>query len=633
MDERKKNIPNKLEMSERELYSKKGSIKNITRHELHTKDHSIPQSWDSSQQEMTKKKKKKHLMHSKKFRTLFFLAVVFFLGSLFFTFFTFFQGGAIVSNSNIDIIVLGNSFVDGGEELPLQIKVANRNRTSIEIADVLVEYSKGVGGVNDVARERISLGEIGSGRIVEEIVNISLFGEQGSTRDVNFTLEYRVENSNAVFVKNYTYQVTIATSPVDVRLTGPNTVISNQIFTTDVRVVQNSTEVTKNMMVSVNYPSGFRFERAEPKPDFGNNTWFLGDLAPGVEKNIKIEGAIRASNGEERIITVMSGSQNPKDEQVIGVQFTSTPLQIEIGTPFVSANISSGEQNQNDSNQITISSTGESTFTVNWENELSNSLSNLEIRARFSGNGFDPSRVTVNQGFFDNNQNTITWNQTNNSNLNNIQPGQTGQLSFSLTPKTGVSNPTISVALDARGVIVGQGTRPEEVNNIYNGTIRIASDASVGSSLYFSNGPFTNAGSLPPKVGQETTYTVEWTVSSSSSALDEVKLTADLPSYITWKNEIFPQDQNISYNSVTRKVTWNAGQITPGTAGQKKAYFKIGFTPSSSQINSSPVVISGGNFQGKDTFTGESVSRNFGQITTSLSRDSQYNASNDRVSE
>jgi hypothetical protein len=629
MEERKKIIPDKLEMSERELYVRGREPKQVTRHELHDSVSTIPSAWSGDNQ-MPTKKRKKHLMHSKNFRNLFMVAIAFFLGSMIFAFFTFFQGGTTISNNNIDIVVLGNSFVDGGEELPLQIKVANRNRTNIEIADMLVEYSKGVGGAEDIVRERVSLGEIKSGDIAEDIVEIAIFGEQGSVRDVTFTLEYRVENSNAIFVKEYGYQVTIATSPVDVIVEGPENVVSNQLFSTDITVIQNSTEVTENMMLVATYPSGFKFESATPEPDFGNDTWVLGDLAPGVEKTIQIQGSIRASNGEERIITIISGSQNPDDEQEIGVQFTATPLAIEIGTPFVSAELSTG---QTKSNQFIVSSTGETTFTIDWENELDTSLASLEIIARFSGNGFDPTRVTVNQGFFDNNQGEIVWNQNNNSNLNNISPGKTGQLYFSLIPKAGVANPTISVAIDAKGVLVGQGTQPEEVSNIYNGVIRVASDVSISNALFFNNGPFVNSGTLPPKVGEETTYTVEWTVSSATSSLDDVKVVVDLPSYITWKGESFPEDANISYNSINRRLTWNAGEITPGASGSKKIYFKVGFIPSVSQIQTLPAIISSGSLEAKDAFTGDVVSKTFGQLNSSLSRDTEYNANNDRVVE
>jgi hypothetical protein len=90
MEERKKNVPDKLEMGEQELYSRKGEIKNVTRHEVHTKGGLVPESWNVVE-DMPKKKKKKHLMYSKKFRSLFLLAIVFFVGSVAFAFLTFFR--------------------------------------------------------------------------------------------------------------------------------------------------------------------------------------------------------------------------------------------------------------------------------------------------------------------------------------------------------------------------------------------------------------------------------------------------------------------------------------------------------------------------------------------------------------
>jgi len=633
MEEKIKKVDSqKIESTERQLYNRKKEPQEIERHELHDYHANVPRSWNSEEQPMKKKIRKKHLLHSKGFRQIFLVAIIFFIGSVVFSLLTFFQGGTAISNNNIDIIVVGNSFVDGGEELLLQIKVANRNRTSIEIADMLIEYSKGVGGVNDIVRNRISLGEIKAGDVAEDIVSVVVFGEQGTVRDIHFTLEYRVVNSNAVFIKEYNYQVNIATSPVDVSVGGPENVISNQQFTTTIDVTQNSTEVTQNMMIIANYPSGFKFASANPEPTFGNDTWFLGDLAPGTERTIEIKGSIKASSGEERIITIVSGSQDGKDEQSIGVQFTVTPFSITVGTPFVSAQMSLGEEN---SNEFTIATGIETSFIVYWENELSNSLSNMELELHFSGNGFDPTRVSVNQGFFDTGKNSIIWNQTNNTTLKNIVPGQTGQLSFTITPKSGVSNPVINTAIHAEGIIVGQNIGKESVTNIYTGTIKVESTVSLGGKVLHFDGPMTNSGFVPPKVGNETTYTVEWSLSSSSSNLKDAIVKAELPSYITWKDQTFPSGEDISFNQVTREVVWKPGNVSSGNGQtfQRKAYFKIGFTPSQSHLSLSPILVAQTKLEAKDAFTNNTVVKTLSHLTSSLFNDSGYNAGNDRVVE
>lgn len=628
MQENKKTT-DELESIENKLYNSSHPFTNSPRHNLVATHNNIPREWASGETSMNKPKKKKHLMYSKRFRQIFFVGIIFFLSSVVFAGFTFFKGSATVSNSNIDIVVLGNSFVDGGEELPLQIKVANRNKTSIEIADMLVEYSKGAGGDLDMVRERVSLGEIKAGDIVEDIVTVSFFGEQGTVRNINFTLEYRIANSNAIFIKEYSYPVTIATSPIDMKVSGPENILSNQQFTTSIEVFQNSTEITQNMMVVANYPSGFKFENANPKPNFGNDTWLLGDLAPGASRTIEIEGSIKAVSGEEKIITIIGGSQDSEDEQEIGVQFVAVPFELTIGAPFVSADLFvSGSQSQN----MVISPTDDTSFSIVWENKLASSISNLEIEAVFSGSAFDPNRVTVNQGFFNNQTNTIIWNGTNNNNLKSISPGQTGNLSFSLIPKSGVLNGTINVSIHANGVPIGQGTMKESVKNIYTGTIKLNSDVSIGGKVLYNEGPFTNSGQMPPIVSNETTYTIEWSVVSSTSNLKELEFRAELPSYVSWKNETHPLNENISYNSNTREVVWKKSNLTSSTIPHK-AYFKVGFVPTSSHIGLNPSLISSSNMSAIDVFTGSEIKKSLSQMTTSLFADSGYNSGNDKVSQ
>lgn len=631
-NKKKPNISNKLEETESRLYDRNKDPKVVERHDLHDYHKNVPRSWNTEDsmknKKKSKKKKKEHLLHSQGFRQILMVAGLFFVTSLSFALITFFRGSTTVSNNNIDIVVLGNSFVDGGEELPLQIKVANRNRTSLEIADLLIEYSRGAGGSNDIVRERVSLGEIGAGDVAEEIIDIVVFGQQGTVRDIDFTLEYRVSRSNAIFVKEYTYPVNIANSPVDVIVEGPSDVVSNQEFVTTITVTQNSTETTENMMVVADYPSGFNFVSADPEPDFGDDVWYLGDLAPGAEREIEIRGKIRAQNGEERIITVMSGSQDPDDEQEIGVQFTSTPLQIAVGSPFISATLAQSGQ---ESNEFTVSGGSQIGFTLNYENELGNTLTDLEIVARFSGSGFDPDRVSVTQGFFNTNNNSIVWNANNNNNFDSLAPGQTGSVFFFITPDSNTSNPVINVTIDASALGVRDSNDRETVENIYNGVIRVQSNAQIGAQTLYNNGPFVNSGNIPPLVGQETTYTIVLTVSSPSSDLENAEVTAELPSYVTWKGQTYPNNADISYNSATREVTWDIGDLNSGGSNEKMGYFRIGMTPSNSQIDKVPNVVTQIRLEAEDSFTGTDIVKTINQLSASLINDSGYNPINDRV--
>ena len=86
-----------------------------------------------------KEKVAKVASHPTFFKRFFVFALGFAALAVLIVFITFFTGGNTVSNSNIEIRVLGNSFTAGGDELPLQIDIVNKNATPLELADLFVD--------------------------------------------------------------------------------------------------------------------------------------------------------------------------------------------------------------------------------------------------------------------------------------------------------------------------------------------------------------------------------------------------------------------------------------------------------------------------------------------------------------
>jgi hypothetical protein len=612
----------RIEKAEQDLFNAHKETDFVDRHNVDLTKKQVKTAWETNTETMSvKNKKPKHLLQSKKFRGVLFVAALFFITSLIFSFTTFFRGTSTVSNANIDILVLGNAFVDGGEELPLQIRVANRNRVNLDIADLLIEYSRGTGGTSDIVRERISLGKVSSGSIVDDIVSIIVFGEQGTVRDVLFSLEYRVPGSNAIFVKELNYPVTIASSPVELSVQAPNQIISNQPFSIEVSLNQNSTDSLQNAMVTANYPAGFMFESASPAPSYGNDAWLLGDLAPGAERTITIQGRVTASPGERRVFTFATGTQSRSNERRLGVQFSSVPLDVQIGSSFVTAGIQYGN---NSSGDFVIPDGTSSNFTVMWENQMQNALNNLEVELELSGNGFDPNRVTVSNGFFDPSTNTVRWNGTSMQALQTVGARQRGELSFSLVPRSGVVNPVIDFTLNASALPVGQSNQRIDIQGIYSTTARVQSQVQLTALLTHFSGAFNNSGNMPPLVGQETTYTLSLNVVGSSNNLQNTRVTAKLPSYVVWKNQVSPNSETVTFNSVTREITWNIGNLVAGNSNQRTANVQIGFIPTSAHLGAHQTLVTDIEFIGTDMFTGSEIVRRINQVTSSLNNDSGF---------
>ena len=171
---------NKVEELKTRLYSKNFKPKIESRDVfIHQTQKEIPVSW-TEEGNSGSKLIQKIFMRTSIFKKFFIGSMIFFVLALGFALYQFLAGGNTVSNDNIDISVLGNAFTAGGEELPLQVEITNRNNSALELADLVVEYSKS--SSQDVAsntlRIRDSLGTIPAGGVKTDSVKMVIYGEQ-----------------------------------------------------------------------------------------------------------------------------------------------------------------------------------------------------------------------------------------------------------------------------------------------------------------------------------------------------------------------------------------------------------------------------------------------------------------------
>jgi NAD(P)H-hydrate repair Nnr-like enzyme with NAD(P)H-hydrate epimerase domain len=328
----------------------------------------------------------------------------------------------------------------------------------LELADLVMQYPSG--GASDSASNienfRESLGTIAPGTVVNENLKPILFGEQGSSRVITISLEYRVAGSNAIFVKNQPYTVTINSTPINLAIDAPTTISPNQAITLNIKATLNSTTAVPTTLVKVDYPIGFQFVSATPAPSFGNNVWNLGNLAPGAEHDISISGTMTGVfSGDQKTFNVSSGSQSSTDKSAIDVVFNSVQQVIAIQKPFVEADI---VINGISGSQFTATSKTPISAQIHYINNLDTTINNLQIQAKISGNAFDPKTVNTAQGFFNSATSTINWDKNYESQLAQVNPGDSGALSFSFTPvslfsaTSGLlSSPSINIEVDVSG--------------------------------------------------------------------------------------------------------------------------------------------------------------------------------------
>ncbi len=540
----------------------------------------------------------------------------------------FFTGGNTVSNNAIEINVLGNSFASGGEELPLQIEVSNKNAGSLELVDLFVEYDKGSdasGGAGRV-RDLYSLGTIDAGRTVMKRIFVTVYGEQGSSKDISVRLQYRLRGSSAIFVKTTVFTVTISSAPVTLSVEAPENITPNQDMRMTVRVKSNTQKVLSGILLRADYPTGFKFDSADPKPTSLNNLWDIGDLAPGAERTIVISGSVHGADGEERAFHVYTGAKSASDATKIGVTYNSYLASVALVKPFLAAHILI-----NGSDELTVPiGGGQTNVNVTYANNLPTPVTNAEVRLELSGNALDPASVTAPDGFYNSSNKTVIWNATTDPRLGTIEPGGQGVLQLSFRTKPLVSGgtltaaPSVKLSVSIKGKQPDQGGAVAEVTNFEERTAVVSSDLGFSASAAHFSGPFTNTGPVPPKADQPTTYTVTWAVTNSANALSNGLATAALPTYMEWIGTVSPGGSPVAYDDTTRTVRWNIGQVPAGaglSGPSKSVSFQVRLNASTSQIGTTPALILGTSVTTRDTFTGQTLTASRGAVTTLLQND------------
>src|SRR3990167_4771318 len=167
-------------------------------------------------------------------------SIIFFTAAIAIASFVFLGGVNTTSPRNIDLELVVPSLVDGGKEMQLEIIVRNRNTTPLLLADIVIDYPDGARNPSnptaDLTHDRLAIGTIASGEELKRTATVLLFGEEGQSQTINVALEYSVEGSNSVFVREENVTITIGSSPVSLSVQGPSETIAGQpiTFTLDI---------------------------------------------------------------------------------------------------------------------------------------------------------------------------------------------------------------------------------------------------------------------------------------------------------------------------------------------------------------------------------------------------------------
>ncbi len=563
-----------------------------------------------------------------------------------FAWYVYATGGNYISAANIDIKVVGPVATPAGEVLTLDIDIFNGNTEEIQSVDLIVQYPEGTRIVDDrstnVLSDRLPVGKIERGQTVRRRVQVLLFGEENVKKEIKMTVEYRVPGSIILFRKDKIYPIYIGSAPVSVEVTNFKEVVPNQSTVFKAVITSNSQNVVRDLIFKAEYPSGFRYEKSDPSPSFGNDTWTLGDLNPGDKREINITGQIVGDANIERYFGFTAGTEDPLDRSKVGITLVESKEKVSVKRPFLAGDISLNKVGGG----TYVGTAGEQIRgEITWQNNLTVPLYDAILELKLNGVTIDKRAVDADRGFYSSANNKITWDRNLVPELTEIQPGVAGTFQFALAslPPSPQNNSTlrrqtITLELNIKAKRLSENRVPEEIKSSTTRTIKIATGLTLNSRLVRNVGPFENTGPMPAIAEQTSTYTVLNSVTNSFNSVNGLVYTAKLPSYVTWMGKVYPESAatNVKYNEDSREITWNLGDISPGVgfnSSPREFSYQVSFSPSVSQVNTSPTIIQVQRIAGTDSFVESIVESTAQYLTTDISSDPQFEYGWEKVAE
>ena len=608
-----------LEELKKRLYKKDESFdRRLSSPKLTPLPSKVPAFWEREEPEV---------MASKKFPYLKVSIVLIFLLALGSVVFYFWAGFGGVSGDNIDITVIAPTSIDGGDRMTWEVAVTNRNRQTLELADLIVEYPEGTRPIDVTVRalrERRSLGKIDQGETVRANFDAYLFGEEGNTKTLKLILEYRPQESSAILSKDETFTTRIARSPVGISFDLPKEVRAGQEIEVKVNYISNAKDELRDLNFEMEFPSDFIFKSAQPEPkEGGERNWDLGVLDPNETGIISIVGTVDGDELQEKSFRAKVSAKEPNGALSI---FGGGAGSFVIKRPFLDVIVKiNGEKKH-------IARPGERmNLEISYKNNLAVAVENSIIEVSFSGNGFDEKNIGTGRGAYRASSKTVVWTASAVPELKKLEPGEEGflQAQFSFLEKIGIKSSSdknfqITANVSIRPGVIPSGYVGSDLTGGDRAEAALQSELQLVRKGLYNSSSIPNRGPMPPRVDQETTFTVVWSLTNSTNDLEGLAVKSSIPVYMSWKGKINPDDGTIGFNSATGEITWQVGLLRAGTGfirPAKEIAFQVGFTPGADLIGSTPELMSRVTASARDNFVNKEISQTANNLTLTLEDD------------
>ncbi len=409
---------------------------------------------------------------------------------------------------------------------------------------------------------------------------------------------------------------TIATSPrgsvLSLTLKTPNEILNQSIIPGQLSLTNTGDKPIESLSVILDFPGSGKIT-SNPPDQIQGKTWNVPQpLAPGQNTNLEFSFE----------------TQGLSQENV--VQISATPKILVQGQTFIfaqpaiqSAKVFTPEVDfviTHDSVGAFIAPGKILNTTLHIKNPGNIALKNIDISLPLE-NEIDRTQIAIlNHGTLKGN--TFHINAKYHAGLTEIAPGASVPITLKIPVRT--------ILTGADLILTVQPTLSAELKNIpgiFTKTavplgVKIGTHLGINSSIryYTAEGDQLGRGPIPPRVGKETKYGAIIYITNSTSKVENINFSAELPSFVIWQDKASAsKGKEPLFDPTTREVRWNTSEMNPGQT--ISLFIQLGFTPTPIQVGTTPLLLKNISITGTDMFINQTVSNLSPNLDTSLPND------------
>lgn len=506
-----------------------------------------------------------------------------------------------------------------GQDLTYLINYRNRSKKQLNDAKITVQWppefiKKFVepAEIFTAHSQTFNLGELASGAGGQLKIKGFIFGAKDDQQIIAANLSFLLVGSKKYQQKYIDQLYQIKDSKINLIIEAPTKVSNGNQFDWSIKYENNSDYLLPKIIVNLAVEADY-FNLLTSDPAVNKNQWAIKPLAPRSSGQINLTSAIKLPSD--------------RNEFPINVQ-----LLIEDGDRLIPQqnlkrilNIEHSKLKLNLTSDQNIIQTGEEVnYQLKYENQEDFPIKNVRINIRLIGDFYESTG-------------SLSWDQNQFIELAKINPGQNGQINFSVKTKepfflihSQQKNPILISQAEAYyfrenepavEILALSSRLQQKINTVLN--------LKSFARYYTAEGDQLGIGPLPPKVDSTTKYWIFFNLENLYNDVSNLQITAQLAKNVFWTNKTSTNaKQDIIYDQEKNLISWSLEKLeSPSNLLPSiGAAFEIEFTPTEDQAEKIANLLTTIKISALDNFTLLAIEKDLPDITTNLIMDTHENS-------